>query len=163
MIDYFFQVLYNAGMKQFIIGMGLALVVAIIFYFGFYSKLQKPTEQPVTNNNQQMTSNGLKIEDIKVGDGAEAKTGNTVSVNYVGTLTNGTKFDSSYDRGTPFNFTLGQGQVIQGWEKGILGMKVGGKRKLTIPPLLAYGEKGAGNVIPPNSTLVFEVELLEVK
>ncbi len=104
----------------------------------------------------------LKIEDSKVGEGAEAATGKTVSVHYTGTLTDGKKFDSSLDRGQPFKFTLGAGQVIRGWDQGISGMKVGGKRKLTIPPELGYGERGAGGVIPPNATLVFEVELIEV-
>ena len=106
---------------------------------------------------------GLKIEDLKVGNGEEAVNGKLVTVHYSGTLTDGTKFDSSYDRGTPFDFTLGQGEVIQGWDMGVLGMKVGGKRKLTIPAELAYGEAGAGEVIPPNATLVFEVELLKVE
>ena len=101
----------------------------------------------------------VKIEEVKAGTGAEAVSGKTVSVHYTGTLTDGKKFDSSLDRGQPFKFQLGAGQVIQGWEKGIAGMKVGGKRKLTIPPELGYGERGAGNVIPPNSTLVFDVEL----
>jgi len=105
----------------------------------------------------------LKIEDMKVGDGDGAMTGNTVSVHYTGWLTNGTKFDSSLDRGKPFSFQLGKGNVIKGWDKGVAGMKVGGKRKLTIPPDLGYGARGAGSTIPPNSTLVFEVELLEVK
>ncbi len=105
----------------------------------------------------------MTIEDIKRGTGVEAKNGDTVSVQYTGTLLNGTKFDSSYDHGQPFSFTLGQSQVIQGWDQGVLGMKIGGKRKLTIPPSLAYGERGAGNVIPPNATLVFEIELLGVK
>jgi FKBP-type peptidyl-prolyl cis-trans isomerase len=106
----------------------------------------------------------LKIEDLKVGNGAEAKAGKTVVVHYTGWLTDGKKFDSSLDRNRPFDFELGKGRVITGWDKGVEGMKVGGKRKLTIPPQMAYGERGAGNgVIPPNSTLVFEVELLEVK
>lgn len=104
----------------------------------------------------------LKIEEIKVGEGAEAKGGDVVSVHYSGTLTDGTKFDSSYDRNEPFEFTLGAGQVIEGWDKGVAGMKVGGKRKLTIPPSLGYGENAIGP-IPANSILVFEVELLEVK
>lgn len=105
----------------------------------------------------------LKIEDIKVGDGAEAVAGKSVSVHYTGTLTDGKKFDSSLDRGQPFRFQLGAGQVIQGWDKGVAGMKVGGKRKLTIPSHLGYGERGAGGVIPPNATLIFEVELLGVE
>jgi len=104
----------------------------------------------------------LKIENIKEGTGAEAVNGKQVSVHYTGTLTDGKKFDSSVDRGQPFKFVLGAGQVIRGWDLGVAGMKVGGKRKLTIPPELGYGERGAGGVIPPNATLLFEVELLEV-
>lgn len=105
----------------------------------------------------------LKVEDLKSGDGTEAVAGKTVSVHYTGWLTDGKKFDSSVDRGTPFKFALGGGQVIPGWDKGVAGMKVGGKRKLTIPPQLGYGERGAGAVIPPNATLIFEVELLGVE
>jgi len=105
----------------------------------------------------------LQIEDIEVGSGAEATgSGQTVTVHYTGWLTDGTKFDSSVDRGNPFQFPLGVGMVIKGWDQGVAGMKVGGKRKLTIPPDLGYGASGAGGVIPPNATLVFEVELLEV-
>lgn len=105
----------------------------------------------------------MKIEDIKTGDGDEAKTGQTISVHYSGTLENGTKFDSSIERGTPFEFRLGAGEVIKGWDEGIVGMKVGGKRKLTIPPGKGYGETGSPPSIPPNATLVFEVELLAIK
>ena len=105
----------------------------------------------------------LKVEDLKVGTGAEAKAGQSVSVHYVGTLTDGKKFDSSRDRGEPFGFRLGAGQVIKGWDQGVAGMKIGGLRKLTIPPHLAYGERGFTTLIPPNSTLVFEVELVSVK
>jgi FKBP-type peptidyl-prolyl cis-trans isomerase len=105
----------------------------------------------------------LKIEDLNVGTGTEATSGKTVSVHYTGWLTDGKKFDSSLDRGQPFKFPLGAGRVIQGWDKGVAGMKVGGKRKLTIPPKMAYGERGAGGVIPPNATLVFQVELLGVE
>lgn len=104
----------------------------------------------------------LKIEDLKVGTGAEAKAGQQVTVHYVGTLTNGQKFDSSRDRNEGFDFALGAGQVIKGWDQGVAGMKVGGLRKLTIPPELGYGKSGYPPVIPPNSTLVFEVELLSV-
>jgi peptidylprolyl isomerase/FKBP-type peptidyl-prolyl cis-trans isomerase FkpA len=103
-----------------------------------------------------------QIEDVKVGDGAEAKAGDRVSVHYVGTLADGKKFDSSRDRGAPFAFGLGRGQVIRGWDVGVAGMKVGGLRKLTIPPEEGYGSRGAGGVIPPNATLLFEVELLGV-
>ena len=110
-----------------------------------------------------MDSAPLKIEDLKHGAGAEAKAGNTVVVHYVGTLTDGKKFDSSRDRDEGFSFKLGAGMVIKGWDQGVAGMKVGQLRKLTIPADLAYGARGYPPVIPPNSTLVFEVELLEVK
>ncbi|KAB2309726.1 FKBP-type peptidyl-prolyl cis-trans isomerase [Betaproteobacteria bacterium SCN2] len=105
----------------------------------------------------------LIIEDLTVGSGDEAVAGKSVLVHYTGWLTNGSKFDSSKDRGEPFDFRLGAGQVIPGWDDGVTGMKVGGKRKLTIPPEMAYGSRGAGGVIPPDATLVFEVELLAVR
>ena len=108
------------------------------------------------------TPSGLVYEELSVGSGAEAAAGQHVTVHYTGWLTNGTKFDSSKDRGDPFDFDLGAGQVIKGWDEGVAGMKVGGKRKLTIPPSLGYGARGAGGVIPSNATLVFEVELLGV-
>jgi FKBP-type peptidyl-prolyl cis-trans isomerase FkpA len=104
----------------------------------------------------------LIMEDLVVGTGTAAASGQKVTVHYTGWLTNGTKFDSSKDRGDPFVFPLGKGQVIKGWDQGVQGMKVGGKRKLTIPPEMGYGARGAGGVIPPNATLVFEVELLGV-
>jgi FKBP-type peptidyl-prolyl cis-trans isomerase FkpA len=105
----------------------------------------------------------LQIDDVKVGTGPEATPGKTVTVHYVGTLTNGSKFDSSRDRGQGFTFPLGAGRVIQGWDKGVAGMRVGGVRKLTIPPEMGYGARGFPPVIPPNATLVFEVELLDVR
>jgi FKBP-type peptidyl-prolyl cis-trans isomerase FkpA len=105
----------------------------------------------------------MKIEDLVVGTGATAQAGDQVSVQYTGWLTDGTKFDSSLDRNQPFSFALGRRQVIEGWDKGVEGMNVGGKRKLTIPPEMGYGARGAGGVIPPNATLVFEVELLAVR
>lgn len=104
----------------------------------------------------------LIIEDIVVGEGAQATKGKTIVVHYTGWLTNGTKFDSSLDRGQPFSFVLGGGQVIRGWDEGFDGMKIGGKRKLTIPPEMGYGSQAIAGVIPANSTLVFEVELLGV-
>lgn len=109
------------------------------------------------------TASGLIYEDTVVGEGAEAKAGAFVTVHYTGWLTNGSKFDSSKDRDDPFQFPLAQRHVIAGWDEGVQGMKVGGTRKLTIPPQLGYGARGAGGVIPPNATLVFEVELLDVQ
>ena len=123
------------------------------------SALGGPLDAPDT----QITASGLKITELQVGEGAEAASGQTVSVHYRGTLENGKQFDASYDRGTPFTFPLGAGRVIKGWDEGVVGMKVGGKRNLVIPPDLAYGSRGAGGVIPPNATLVFEVELLDAK
>jgi FKBP-type peptidyl-prolyl cis-trans isomerase len=108
------------------------------------------------------TSSGLKYDDETVGTGKEAKAGNTVDVHYTGWLKDGTKFDSSKDRGKPFSFSLGAGRVIKGWDEGVAGMKEGGKRKLVIPPELGYGARGAGAAIPPNAELTFEVELLKV-
>lgn len=108
------------------------------------------------------TQSGLQYEELLEGNGASPQAGQLVSVHYTGWLTDGTKFDSSVDRGQPFQFSIGQGQVIRGWDEGVLTMKIGGKRKLTIPPELGYGPRGAGGVIPPNATLIFEVELLGV-
>ena len=109
------------------------------------------------------TATGLQIEEITVGAGATAEAGQNVVVHYTGWLTDGTKFDSSKDRNDPFRFGLGQRQVIAGWDAGVQGMQIGGVRKLTIPPELGYGARGAGGVIPPNATLVFEVELLGIR
>ena len=108
------------------------------------------------------TPSGLVIEELVAGSGAVAAAGQKVSVHYTGWLTDGKKFDSSKDRGDPFVFPLGQGHVIKGWDEGVAGMKVGGRRQLTIPPEMGYGARGAGGVIPPNATLIFEVELLKV-
>ncbi len=108
------------------------------------------------------TNSGLQYEDLTEGTGKVAKAGDNIEVHYTGWLKNGTKFDSSLDRGSPFGFKLGVGQVIKGWDEGVAGMKVGGKRKLVIPAALGYGSRGAGSVIPPNSELTFEVELLGV-
>ena len=112
---------------------------------------------------ERMTPSGLKITDLVEGTGAEAQSGNTVSVNYRGTLTNGQEFDSSYRRNQAFTFPLGGGRVIRGWDEGVVGMKEGGKRRLVIPPDLAYGSRGAGGVIGPNETLIFEIELVKVQ
>lgn len=162
------------------------VVVAIIIAGKFFLKPKTPaqplqTPQTTVENNQDIVLSSpqaqiggeeagnegqvteLKIEDTKVGTGEEAVIGSKAIVHYTGYLTNGTEFDSSVKRGQPFGFTIGAGQVIQGWEKGVAGMKVGGKRKLTIPPDLAYGEAGAGGVIPPNATLVFDIELVDVE
>jgi FKBP-type peptidyl-prolyl cis-trans isomerase len=114
-------------------------------------------EQTVT------TESGLKYLDVTVGTGRLAELGDTASVHYTGWLADGKKFDSSVDRKEPFSFRLGAGQVIKGWDEGVLGMKIGGKRKLTIPPQLGYGARGAGGVIPPNATLTFDVELLDLR
>ena len=112
----------------------------------------------------ETTASGLQYEDLVVGNGATPRPGQTAVVHYTGWLDNGTKFDSSVDRGRPFEFPLGQGQVIKGWDEGVATMRVGGKRRLVIPPELAYGSRGAGGgVIPPNARLTFEVELLDVK
>ena len=109
------------------------------------------------------TASGLKYVDLVVGKGASPVQGKQVKVHYIGTLENGTKFDSSVDRRQPFSFVIGVGQVIKGWDEGVMGMKVGGKRKLVIPANLGYGARGAGGVIPPNATLLFDVELLDVQ
>jgi len=118
---------------------------------------------PPIEGKPTTTSSGLKYWNVKEGTGATATAGKKVSVHYTGWLTNGTKFDSSVDRNKPFEFTLGAGMVIKGWDEGVEGMKVGGKRRLEIPPNLGYGSRGAGGVIPPNATLIFDVELLGVK
>lgn len=146
------------------------IILLIIFVFSFYFLLQKSKGNTFPENNQMKAmisesdeNQDLKIEVLRQGTGEEVKNGDAVSVHYTGTLENGTKFDSSLDRGTPFVFTLGAGQVIEGWDLGILGMKVGEKRKLVIPPELAYGETGTpGGPIPPNATLIFEVELIDI-
>ncbi len=128
------------------------------FIVGFLLLLFVVSKREPKNNMEN-----VKIEDMVVGQGNEVKEGDSVSVNYKGTLTDGKEFDNSYKRGQPFEFKVGGGEVIAGWDLGLVGMKVGGKRRLTIPPRLGYGERGAGSDIPPNSTLIFEIELLEIK
>lgn len=121
-------------------------------------------QQTKTSQDTQKESSGLSIETLQEGTGERTtKKEDTVEVHYVGTLSDGTKFDSSRDRGKPFSFTIGAGQVIRGWDEGLLGMKVGEKRKLTIPPDMGYGSRGAGETIPPNATLLFEIELLSIR
>lgn len=150
----------------------VAVAVALILIAGFVafgtlglsssSLSLNNLNMDLSQNNNTVQQSGLLIEDITTGTGTEAVAGKHVTVNYRGTLLDGTVFDSSYERGVPFDFDLGAGQVIQGWDQGVAGMKVGGKRKLVIPASLAYGDRAIGP-IPANSTLVFEVELLDVK
>ncbi len=122
----------------------------------------KAEEAPAEEPKEVATESGLKYIDLKVGDGASPEAGKMVTVHYTGWLENGTKFDSSVDRGQPFVFPIGMGRVIRGWDEGVMSMKIGGKRKLIIPAELGYGARGAGGVIPPNATLIFEVELLGI-
>ena len=147
----------------------LAAIVVILALTAVFVRAQSATKKAATPNtsaptkvtgNGVRTPSGLVYWDIRVGTGDVAKEGSHVRVHYTGWLTNGQKFDTSKDRNAPFVFALGRGQVIAGWDEGVQGMRVGGKRKLTIPPQLGYGARGAGGVIPPNATLVFEVELL---
>jgi FKBP-type peptidyl-prolyl cis-trans isomerase len=146
----------------------LIIIIAAIYLFSQQNKMTEPTNlNPQVQGQNEPVSNsfdiqGMKVEVLKEGTGEVAKTGDTVSVHYVGTLENGTKFDSSVDRGEQFSFKLGENRVIQGWELGVLGMKVGEKRRLTIPADLAYGDRAVGSVIPANATLVFEVELFGI-
>ena len=149
-----------------ILFLGILVLVGAIAVIAFKVRVPeswKAQEAPTQENVMEEKQTELKIEDIVVGSGEEAIAGKKVTVNYEGTLENGTKFDSSYDRGTPFSFNLGAGEVIEGWDKGVSGMKVGGKRRLVIPSSLGYGSQGAGGVIPPDATLVFEIELLKVE
>jgi FKBP-type peptidyl-prolyl cis-trans isomerase len=146
-------------LKQAIVAALLAGLVLARPSLGRPDAKDDPDEKKAT-----LTKSGLKYFDVKVGDGAAAKSGDTVEVHYTGWLkSNGKKFDSSVDRNKPFSFPLGAGKVIKGWDEGVAGMKVGGKRKLYIPPELGYGKDGFGDVIPANADLVFEVELLKIK
>jgi len=151
--------------KYLVIGTLVLVFLAAVTFVKFRQPKSEKTVEPSVSQEKVMEEkqNELKIEDLTVGTGDEAVAGKKVTVNYAGTLEDGTKFDSSYDRGAPFSFNLGAGEVIQGWDNGVAGMKVGGKRKLTIPSFLGYGERGAGDAIPPNSTLIFEIELLKVE
>ncbi|KAB8329943.1 FKBP-type peptidyl-prolyl cis-trans isomerase [Scytonema tolypothrichoides VB-61278] len=175
-------------MKAILLSMGFMLACVLVLVFAQISgnkqdiavatQLTETTPAPIQvqeNNtliaskknmsdaNVVTTPSGLKYTELKEGTGATPKTGQTVVVHYTGTLENGTKFDSSRDRGQPFSFKLGVGQVIKGWDEGLSTMKVGGRRQLIIPSDLGYGARGAGGVIPPNATLIFDVELLKVQ
>ncbi|MHC5595379.1 MAG: FKBP-type peptidyl-prolyl cis-trans isomerase [Nostoc sp.] len=173
-------------MKPIFLSVAFMLVCVVLLFVGQVGSKQNtaiaaeltqtpPASTAVTENNILIAGNtmsdanvvttpsGLKYEDLKEGTGATPKPGQTVEVHYVGTLENGTQFDSSRDRGQPFSFKIGAGQVIKGWDEGVSTIKVGGLRKLIIPPELGYGARGAGGVIPPNATLIFVVELLGVK
>ncbi len=153
------------------IAIALAAVVVLLAVMAIFAMRHIPeSPSPVSANEASPTSPGLQMTDVKVGSGVEAVPGKTVIVHYTGWLYDeaapehkGQKFDSSRDRGDPFDFPLGAGHVIKGWDQGVAGMKVGGQRTLIIPPELGYGARGAGGVIPPNATLVFDVELLDVK
>lgn len=145
--------------KRFVI---IAIVLAVLGVLVYKGQINMSTSS-TSNPTPTVVPSELKIEDIKIGEGEEVKSGDVITIHYLGTLENGQKFDSSYDRNEPFQTQIGVGQVIKGWDQGVLGMKVGGKRKLTIPSELGYGSRGAGAVIPPNATLIFELELLDVK
>lgn len=173
--------------RTLVIGLMLATLVAVLGCSGTTEETAEQTETADSAQTQDSTTDSaeepsatadaavppapqgmtdvteLKVEDLTVGTGDEAVAGKTVTVHYTGWLVDGTMFDSSVTSGQPFQFVLGQGYVIPGWDQGVAGMKVGGKRRLTIPPALGYGEAGAGGVIPPNATLVFDVELLAVQ
>jgi peptidylprolyl isomerase len=140
----------------------LVLILAGGAYWLFINQQQQAVPLSEPTNLTDLPS-GLQYEDLEAGEGDSAAPGMLATVHYTGWLEDGTKFDSSLDSGQPFSFTLGAGDVIQGWDEGLIGMKVGGKRRLVIPSNLAYGTSGAGNVIPPNATLIFEVELLELQ
>ncbi|MEH2437878.1 MAG: FKBP-type peptidyl-prolyl cis-trans isomerase [Nostoc sp.] len=173
-------------MKPIFLSVAFMLVCVVLLVVGQVGSKQNsaiaaelaqtpPASTTVTENNILIASNtmsdanavttpsGLKYVELKEGTGATPKSGQTVEVHYVGTLEDGTKFDSSRDRGQPFSFKIGVGQVIKGWDEGVSTIKVGGRRKLIIPSELGYGARGAGGVIPPNATLIFDVELLGVK
>jgi peptidylprolyl isomerase len=171
-------------MREILISLGVMLVCGLLVVFAQFTNTTAPaladelnvTQPAITiadntmtnasnpqSNDVQTTPSGLKYIEQKVGTGATPTKGQTVVVHYTGTLENGKKFDSSRDRGQPFEFNIGMGQVIKGWDEGLSTMQVGGQRRLIIPSELGYGSRGAGNVIPPNATLVFDVELLDVQ
>ena len=152
--------------RNFIYAIVIGIIVLGVFAYFIFGLNEGPASTNITSDappaTTKETNANVKIEDIKVGTGAAVKSGDTIVIDYTGTLANGTKFDSSLDRGTPFETQIGVGQVIKGWDLGVIGMKVGGERKLTIPPELGYGDQGQGS-IPPNSVLIFDVILREIK
>lgn len=139
------------------------VVIALALVSAMEGGITMAADERQQNTAETVTASGLTYVDLTMGEGDVAVTGKTATVHYTGWLENGRKFDSSVDRGQPFSFPLGAGRVIKGWDEGVQGMKIGGKRKLTIPPDLGYGARGAGGVIPPNATLIFDVELLGVQ
>jgi FKBP-type peptidyl-prolyl cis-trans isomerase len=154
--------LSKTSSKLIVLLVAVSVIFAGILYYN-YNNQSNNNSTNAMNESTRTLENGLKIEDTQIGTGAEAINGKLIEMHYTGYLEDGTIFDSSLDRGEPFVFKLGTGQVIQGWEQGIPGIKVGGKRKLTIPSDLAYGESGIGGLIPGGATLIFEVEALGVK
>ncbi|AFY73302.1 FKBP-type peptidyl-prolyl cis-trans isomerase [Synechococcus sp. PCC 7502] len=164
-------------MKEILISFSITAVAVLVLVIAQFTTNSMPAAIAATTPNDTQsvqiamtppnsetvtTPSGLKYQEITIGTGAIPKQGNKVTVHYIGTLENGTKFDSSRDRNRPFDFNLGVGQVIKGWDEGLSTMRVGGRRILIIPPELGYGARGAGGVIPPNATLIFDVELLKV-
>jgi len=156
------RIMSSPLIKQRFVALLIALAVLVVAS-GCGNADKSSSSGPTKVSGQpNTTASGLQYWDLVVGTGAPASAGSQVRVHYTGWLTNGEKFDSSVDRGQPFSFPLGEGQVIKGWDEGVAGMKVGGKRQLRIPPELGYGASGAGGVIPPNATLIFDVELIDV-
>lgn len=150
-------------MKGILISLGATLIAVLVLVIAqFFSSQQEVIAAPASSSDYTVTPSGLKYRDVKAGTGDQPQKSQLVFVHYTGKLENGRKFDSSRDRGNPFSFRLGVGEVIKGWDEGVATMKVGGQRELVIPPELGYGSQGAGGVIPPNATLIFDVELIKI-